>query len=172
MRLPQRLFKRLSRLHCEYSPVCPTGCDQQGNESRIVRKHPRHHLYLLHHPAPARTPSRSILLNIVVTDIFVNDNFGDIMITLTPDEVRARFGPLFSMKFLVMVDQKSDSLRSGALPGPGTIEDAANRARAGGAIQSCHIEGTMIRCSPGWGNPGLKPRIESVGRRLKGRGQR
>ena len=56
------------------------------------------------------------------------------MITLTPDKVRARFGPLFSMKFLVMVDQKSGlaEIREHCRA-RGTIEwDAANRIRAGG----------------------------------------
>ncbi|GLI45948.1 DUF1743 domain-containing protein [Methanoculleus bourgensis] len=68
------------------------------------------------------------------------------MITLTPDEVRARFGPLFSMKYLVMVDQKSGlaEIREHCRA-RGTIEwDAANRVRAGGAIQSCHVEGTTM----------------------------
>ena len=39
------------------------------------------------------------------TDKPVNEYFGGIMITLTPDEVRARFGPLFSERYLVMVDR-------------------------------------------------------------------
>src|SRR5690606_10045557 len=66
--------------------------------------------------------------------------------TLTPDEVRARFGPLFSMKYLVMVDQKAGlaEIRE-RCRARGTIEwDAANRVRAGGAIQSCHIEGPTM----------------------------
>ena len=68
------------------------------------------------------------------------------MITLTPDEVKARFGSLFSMKFLVMVDQKSGlaEIREHCRA-RGTIEwDAANRVRAGGAIRSCHVEGTTM----------------------------
>src|SRR5690554_987519 len=68
------------------------------------------------------------------------------MISLTPDDVRARFGPLFSMKYLVMVDQKSGlaEIREHCRA-RGTIEwDAANRVRAGGAIQSCHVEGTTM----------------------------
>jgi hypothetical protein len=40
-----------------------------------------------------------------VADNPVNEYFGGIMITLTPDEVRARFGPLFSERYLVMVDR-------------------------------------------------------------------
>ncbi len=68
------------------------------------------------------------------------------MITLTPDEVRARFGPLFSMKFLVMVDQKSGlaEIREHCRA-RGTIEwDAANRMRAKGAAISCDVEGTTM----------------------------
>jgi methanogenesis imperfect marker protein 11 len=68
------------------------------------------------------------------------------MITLTPDEVRARFGPLFSMKYLAMVDQNAGlaEIREHCRA-RGTIEwDAANRVRAKGAIQSCHVEGTTM----------------------------
>jgi methanogenesis imperfect marker protein 11 len=68
------------------------------------------------------------------------------MITLTPEEVRARFGPLFSLKYLVMVDQRAGcaEIRE-ECRARGTIEwDAANRMRAGGAIRSCHIEGTTM----------------------------
>ena len=43
----------------------------------------------------------------VIADYFVNENFGDNMITLTPDDAKKRFGPLFSQKFLVMVDERS-----------------------------------------------------------------
>ena len=68
------------------------------------------------------------------------------MITLTPDDVRARFGPLFSMKYLAMVDQNAGlaEIREHCRA-RGTIEwDAANRIRAGGAIRSCHVEGTTM----------------------------
>ncbi|MFA7199665.1 MAG: tRNA(Ile2) 2-agmatinylcytidine synthetase, partial [Methanoculleus sp.] len=68
------------------------------------------------------------------------------MITLTPDEVRARFGPLFSMKYLVMVDQNAGlaEIRE-QCRARGTIEwDAANRVRAKGAVRSCHVEGTTM----------------------------
>lgn len=68
------------------------------------------------------------------------------MITLTPEEVRARFGPLFSARYLVMVDQKAGlaEIRE-QCRARGTIEwDAANRIRAGGAIRSCSIEGTTM----------------------------
>ena len=68
------------------------------------------------------------------------------MITLTPDETRKRFGPLFSMKFLVMVDQKSGlaEIREHCRA-RGTIEwDAANRMRAKGAAISCDVEGTTM----------------------------
>jgi len=68
------------------------------------------------------------------------------MITLTPDEVTKRFGPLFSQKFLVMVDENSgqaEILEQCRARGP--IEwDAMNRRRAGGAVAGCTIEGTSM----------------------------
>jgi len=68
------------------------------------------------------------------------------MIICTPDEVRTRFGSLFSRKFLVMVDEKGglgEILETCHARGP--VEwDAANRMRAGGATLSCSIEGTSL----------------------------
>jgi len=68
------------------------------------------------------------------------------MITLTPDEVTKRFGPLFSQKFLVMVDEQSgraEILEQCRARGP--IEwDAMNRKRAGGAVNGCAVEGTSM----------------------------
>ncbi|MCK9631410.1 MAG: tRNA(Ile2) 2-agmatinylcytidine synthetase [Methanoregula sp.] len=68
------------------------------------------------------------------------------MITLTPDEVKKRFGPLFSQKFLVMVDENSgraEILEQCRARGP--IEwDAMNRKRAGGAVAGCSVEGTSM----------------------------
>jgi methanogenesis imperfect marker protein 11 len=68
------------------------------------------------------------------------------MITLTPEQVRERFGPLFSKKFLVMVDERAgraeilEQCRS-----RGTIEwDAMNRSRAGGAVITCAVEGAAM----------------------------
>ena len=82
----------------------------------------------------------------VIADYFVNEYFGDNMITLTPDEVKKRFGPLFSQKFLVMVDE--DSGRAEIIEqcqARGTIEwDAMNRRRAGGAVAGCTVEGTAM----------------------------
>jgi methanogenesis imperfect marker protein 11 len=68
------------------------------------------------------------------------------MITLTPTEARKRFGPLFSQKFLVMVDEQSgraEILEQCRARGP--IEwDAMNRRRAGGAVAGCSVEGTSM----------------------------
>jgi methanogenesis imperfect marker protein 11 len=68
------------------------------------------------------------------------------MITLTPDEVTKRFGPLFSQKFLVMVDEqngRAEILEQCRARGP--IEwDAMNRRRAGGAVNGCAVEGTSM----------------------------
>jgi methanogenesis imperfect marker protein 11 len=68
------------------------------------------------------------------------------MITLTPDEVKKRFGPLFSQKFLVMVDENSGRAEIiEQCRARGTIEwDAMNRRRAGGAVNDCVIEGTAM----------------------------
>jgi methanogenesis imperfect marker protein 11 len=68
------------------------------------------------------------------------------MITLTPDEVRARFGPLFSQRYLVMVDRLAgvaEILETCQARGP--VEwDAMNRRRAGGAIESCTVDGATL----------------------------
>ena len=69
------------------------------------------------------------------------------MITLTPGEVRARFGPLFSERYLVMVDRAAGAaeiLETCRARGP--VEwDAMNRRRAGGAIESCTVDGSTLR---------------------------
>ncbi|HVP97493.1 tRNA(Ile2) 2-agmatinylcytidine synthetase [Methanoregula sp.] len=68
------------------------------------------------------------------------------MITLTPDDVKTRFGSLFSKKFLVMVDETAG--RAEILEqchARGTIEwDAMNRSRAGGAVAACAVEGSTM----------------------------
>ncbi len=69
------------------------------------------------------------------------------MITLTPTEVRARFGVLFSERYLVMVDKAAGAaeiLETCRARGP--VEwDAMNRQRAGGAITSCSVDGSTLR---------------------------
>jgi len=68
------------------------------------------------------------------------------MITLTPDDVKQRFGPLFAQKFLVMVDEHAgmaEILEQCKARGP--IEwDAMNRRRAGGAVSGVEVEGTTM----------------------------
>ena len=68
------------------------------------------------------------------------------MITLTPDDVKKRFGPLFSKKFLVMVDEKAGLAEIiEQCHARGTIEwDAMNRRRAGGAVATCAVEGSTM----------------------------
>jgi methanogenesis imperfect marker protein 11 len=68
------------------------------------------------------------------------------LVTLTPDDVKQRFGPLFAKKFLVMVDERAgiaeiiEECRA-----RGTIElDAMNRYRAGGVVTGCLVEGTSM----------------------------
>ncbi|HOT94779.1 MAG TPA: tRNA(Ile2) 2-agmatinylcytidine synthetase [Methanoregulaceae archaeon] len=68
------------------------------------------------------------------------------MITLTPQEVRAHFGSLFSEQFLVMVDQAAGvaEIRE-TCRARGPVEwDAMNRQRAGGAITSCSVDGSTL----------------------------
>ena len=68
------------------------------------------------------------------------------MITLSPDEVKKRFGPLFAQKFLVMVDERAGAAEiHEQCRVRGTIEwDAMNRRRAGGAVGRCEVEGTSM----------------------------
>jgi len=68
------------------------------------------------------------------------------MITLSPDDVRKRFGPLFAQKFLVMVDERAGAAEiHEQCRVRGTIEwDAMNRRRAGGASVRCEVEGTSM----------------------------
>jgi len=68
------------------------------------------------------------------------------MITLRPDDVKQRFGPLFSRKFLVMVDEKAGLAEIiEQCQARGTIEwDAMNRRRAGGAVSACAVEGSTM----------------------------
>ncbi|MFZ2074910.1 MAG: tRNA(Ile2) 2-agmatinylcytidine synthetase [Methanoregula sp.] len=68
------------------------------------------------------------------------------MITLTPDDVKQRFDPLFSKKFLVMVDEKAGLAEIlEQCHARGTIEwDAMNRSRAGGAVAACAVEGSTM----------------------------
>jgi methanogenesis imperfect marker protein 11 len=68
------------------------------------------------------------------------------LITLSPDDVKQRFGPLFSKKFLVMVDERAGiaEIIEQCLA-RGTIEwDAMNRYRAGGVVTGCLVEGTSM----------------------------
>ena len=68
------------------------------------------------------------------------------MITLTPDDVKKRFGQLFSKKYLVMVDERAGMAEIiEQCHARGTIEwDAMNRRRAGGAVTSCDVEGSSM----------------------------
>lgn len=65
---------------------------------------------------------------------------------LDPVQVKEKFGPLFSQRFLTMVDKRNDVaeiIETCAVRG--TIEwDAVNRCRAGGLIQWCEVEGTTM----------------------------
>jgi tRNA(Ile2) C34 agmatinyltransferase TiaS len=68
------------------------------------------------------------------------------MIILTPNDVKQRFGLLFSKKFLVMVDEKTGLAEIlEQCHARGTIEwDAMNRSRAGGAVIACAVKGNTM----------------------------
>lgn len=68
------------------------------------------------------------------------------MITLTPEDVKKRFGSLFAQKFIVMVDERAGVAEIiEQCHARGTIEwDAMNRHRAGGCVTSCLVEGTAM----------------------------
>jgi methanogenesis imperfect marker protein 11 len=93
-------------------------------------------------------------INRVIADNLVNEIFGDNMITLHPDEVKQRFGPLFAQKFLVMVDERAGTAEiHEQCRVRGTIEwDALNRQRAGGAVSRCDVEGTSMTIRVRLGN--------------------
>jgi methanogenesis imperfect marker protein 11 len=65
---------------------------------------------------------------------------------LNPSQVREKFGPMFSQRFLTMVDTSknvAEIIETCAVRG--TIEwDAVNRCRAGGLLQWCEVEGTTM----------------------------
>jgi methanogenesis imperfect marker protein 11 len=81
-----------------------------------------------------------------INDSFVNENFGDNLIILTPDDVQQRFGRLFAKKFLVMVDERAGIAEIlEQCSARGTIEwDAMNRSRAGGVVTGCLVDGTSM----------------------------
>ena len=68
------------------------------------------------------------------------------MIILEPHEVKERFGPLFSKRFLVMIDEHNDVAEIiEHCQARGTVEwDAMNRKRAQGAVIGCSVEGTIL----------------------------
>jgi methanogenesis imperfect marker protein 11 len=72
---------------------------------------------------------------------------------LKPSQVKEKFGPMFSQRFLTMVDTSkgvAEIIETCAVRG--TIEwDAVNRCRAGGLLQWCEVEGTTMtmRCRLG-----------------------
>jgi methanogenesis imperfect marker protein 11 len=65
---------------------------------------------------------------------------------LDPTQVKEKFGPMFSQRFLTMVDSSknvAEIIETCAVRG--TIEwDAVNRCRAGGLIEWCEVEGTTM----------------------------
>ncbi len=76
------------------------------------------------------------------------------MITLTPDAVRKRFGPLFCKQLLVMVDEANGIAElHEECRARGPIEwDHMNRRRAGGALKSVTTIGTKMTMQATLGN--------------------
>ncbi|MBN2734570.1 MAG: DUF1743 domain-containing protein [Methanomicrobiaceae archaeon] len=75
------------------------------------------------------------------------------MITLTPDEVKERYGQMFCKKFLVIVDEeakKAEIIEQCCQRG--AIEwDVMNRRRAGGAVETITVEGASMTISANLG---------------------
>jgi len=71
------------------------------------------------------------------------------MITLTPSEVKERYGKMFCKKFLVIVDEEAGKAEIiEHCCHRGAIEwDVMNRRRAGGAIESISVEGASMTMS-------------------------
>jgi methanogenesis imperfect marker protein 11 len=71
------------------------------------------------------------------------------MVTLTPSEVREKYGQMFCKKFLVIVDEnagKAEIIEN--CRHRGAIEwDVMNRKRAGGAVESISVEGASMTIS-------------------------
>ena len=91
---------------------------------------------------------------------------------LTPDQVRAKYGPLFNRGFLTIVDEKAGKARiieSCMARGPGEW-DVCNRRRTGGMIENIRMEGTVITMDVGIGEKDL--RFGPVSADLGGQGLR
>ncbi len=77
---------------------------------------------------------------------------------LTPEQVKAKYGPLFNRGFLTIVDEKAGKARiieSCKARGPGEW-DVCNRRRTGGMINVISMEGTTITMDVGIGEKELK----------------
>jgi methanogenesis imperfect marker protein 11 len=77
---------------------------------------------------------------------------------LEPSQVKEKFGPLFSQRFLTMVDTSRNVAEIiETCAARGTIEwDAVNRCRAGGLIEWCEVEGTTMIMRAKLGEHSLK----------------
>ena len=76
------------------------------------------------------------------------------MIEMDPDEVRKRFGKLFSKKFLTLVDERKrmcEIIEECSVKG--TVEwDAVNRLRAGGIVEKAWTDGKILHMIARMGN--------------------
>jgi methanogenesis imperfect marker protein 11 len=67
-------------------------------------------------------------------------------VTLTPEEVRARFGKKFSKGFFTLVDEKNGMAQIvEQCTARGPVEwDALNRMRAGGVVEEAYVDGNTL----------------------------
>lgn len=76
------------------------------------------------------------------------------MIEMNPDEVRRRFGEMFSKKFVTMVDEGKGTCEIiEECSAKGTVEwDAVNRLRAGGIVKKAWTDGKILHMITRIGN--------------------
>ena len=93
--------------------------------------------------------------------------------TLTPEEVKKRFGPMFSDRLVTLVDESAGKVRIIEMcTAQGPVEwDAVNRWRAGGVVERIDVHGNWLIMDSIIGEREVKfgpVSVESGGQALKG----
>jgi methanogenesis imperfect marker protein 11 len=93
--------------------------------------------------------------------------------TLTPEEVKKRFGPMFSDRLVTLVDESAGKVRIIEMcTAQGPVEwDAVNRWRAGGVVERVDVHGNWLIMDSIIGEREVKfgpVSVESGGQALKG----
>jgi methanogenesis imperfect marker protein 11 len=93
--------------------------------------------------------------------------------TLTPEEVKKRFGPMFSDRLVTLVDERAGKVRIVEMcTAQGPVEwDAVNRWRAGGVIERIDVHGNWLMIDTIIGERDVKfgpVAADSGGQALKG----